>query len=91
MPSGPFVLCRYIFMHGVYSVSKAGWYTLTKATLGVSCDLPDNRECMTVPAGAMIQPTHAISESLGVIHVKWGKQLLTMFKHDFQRNTIPSI
>jgi hypothetical protein len=73
------------------SVSENQWYTLTKPTLGVSCDLLENRECMTLSAGTTVQPTHGIDESGGVMHVKWGEKLVMMFTQDFQRNTAPSL
>jgi hypothetical protein len=39
-------------------------------------------------AGAAIQLTSAVKSS-GVVHVKCGEKLLTMFKQDFERNATP--
>jgi hypothetical protein len=74
-------------MHGV-SVSNNRSYRLTRPTLVVSCDLPENRQCVRLPPGATIQLTRAMKVS-GVMHIKCGEQVLTMFVQDFQRNTIP--
>ena len=76
-----------IGMHAA-SASKNRSFYLSKPTLVVSCDSPENRECLTLPAGATIQLTDAIKGS-GVIHVTCGEQLVTMFKQDFERNANP--
>jgi hypothetical protein len=75
-------------MHRVF-VSKNREYHLTRPIVGVSCDRRENRECMTLPAGATVQPTQPIRDS-GVIHVRWGEELVTIFAQDFRRSTKPS-
>jgi hypothetical protein len=70
------------------SASKIRSFYLSKPTLVVSCDLPENRECMTLPAGATIHLRDAIKGS-GVVHVTCCEKLVTMFKEDFERNANP--
>jgi hypothetical protein len=70
------------------SATKNHWFHLTRRTLVVTCDVPENRECTTLPAGATIQLTSAAKGS-GIVHVKCGEKLVTMFKQDFERNAIP--
>lgn len=76
-----------IRMHAAFALKNRSFY-LSKPTLVVSCDLPENRECITLPAGATIQLTDAIKGS-GVVHVTCCEKLVTMFKKDFERNASP--
>ena len=59
-------------------------YRLCQSTVGLVCDPGGRKQCLTLPASALVQPLPGPPQDTLMMDVRWNGRVVSLFAQDFR-------